>query len=659
MILSRSLLVILHDLGAAALAWLAAFWFRFNLDLPPEFQSSALSTLFWVVPVQAALFWYFGLYRGIWRFASLPDLQRILKAVAIGAVAVPTLLILFRVPEVVPRSVLLLDPILLVLLMGGSRFAYRAWKDHRFYAVLSETKPVLILGAGSAADFLLREMARTASGYQVVGLLDDDPAKVGRHIQGIQVLGLMRDIERWQMKAGVQDVILAMPSAPAGVRKAVVEKCTGLGLNILTVPSMNDLMQGRVSVESLRKIELDDLLGREAVKLDNQGLHELLTGKVVMVTGAGGSIGSELCRQLAHFKPRLLVMLELGEFALYGMEQEFAKCCPEQALACVIGDVKDASRVNQVMRDYRPDVVFHAAAYKHVPLMEQVNTLQAVKNNVLGTWVVARAAREAGVGRFVMISTDKAVNPTNVMGASKRLAEMVCQSLQFSPLSPDPSPASGEGRNTRFISVRFGNVLGSSGSVIPKFQKQIEAGGPVTVTHPEITRFFMSIPEAAQLVMQAGLMGQGGEIFVLDMGESIKIADLARLMIRLSGKSEDEIKIEFSGLRPGEKLYEEVLADAETTLPTPHPKLRVASARQVDADLVAIFLDWIGSSESAADAEVRAHLLAWLPGEYRPESGQAVDVGVAVSNATSSNSVSIESCTPTLSSTTSSVAPLA
>jgi FlaA1/EpsC-like NDP-sugar epimerase len=303
------------------------------------------------------------------------------------------------------------------------------------------------------------------------------------------------------------------------------------------------------------------------------------------------------------------------------------------------------------MHEYRPDVVFHAAAYKHVPLMEQVNTLQAVKNNVLGTWVVAHAAREVGVGRFVMISTDKAVNPTNVMGASKRLAEMVCQSLQVE---------GGGDVSTRFVSVRFGNVLGSSGSVIPKFQKQIEAGGPVTVTHPEITRFFMSIPEAAQLVLQAGLMGQGGEIFVLDMGESIRIADLARLMIRLSGKSEDEIRIEYSGLRPGEKLFEEVLADAETTLPTPHPKLRVASARQVDVDLVAIFLDWIGTTESAADAEVRVQLQAWLPGEYQPESGQAVDSGAAaVSNMTSSNSVSIESCKPTLSSTTSSAVPLA
>ena len=607
MMIGRGLLVILHDLAASALAWLLAFWLRFNLDLPPEFQAAALATLLWVVPVQAFVFWYFGLYRGIWRFASLPDLKRILKAVAVGAVALPTLLVLFRVQEVVPRSVLLLDPILLILIMGGSRFAYRAWKDHRLNALLTDARPVLILGAGSAADFLLREMARTPSGYQAVGLLDDDAAKLGRHIQGVTVLGRLADIGRWRERTGVQDVILAMPAAPASVRKAVVETCAGLGMNLLTVPSMNDLMQGRVSVESLRKIELDDLLGREPVRLDDAGLAECLSGKTVMVTGAGGSIGSEMCRQIARFRPERLVLFEQSEFALYQLEQEFLRTSPDQPIVCVIGDIKDATRIVQVLAEFRPSVIYHAAAYKHVPLMEQVNTLQALKNNVLGTLVVARAARDADVEKFVMISTDKAVNPTNVMGATKRLAEMVCQSLQ------------GEA-GTRFISVRFGNVLGSSGSVIPKFQKQIEAGGPVTVTHPEITRFFMSIPEAAQLVLQAGLMGRGGEIFVLDMGDSIRIADLARLMIRLSGKNEEEIAIEYTGLRPGEKLYEEVLADAETTLPTPHPKLRVASARRVDPELVAAFLAWIESATRSPDTEVRARLLEWLPGEYRPES---------------------------------------
>jgi FlaA1/EpsC-like NDP-sugar epimerase len=626
--INRIIWVIAHDVGAIVVAWLGAYFLRFNLSLPAEYSTDAFSTLLWVVPLQAGLFWYFGLYRGIWRFASLPDLKRILRAVGVAAVATVLVLILFRVESIVPRSVLILDPILLVLIMGGSRFSYRAWKDHRFAGLMRETKPVLIIGAGSAADFLLRELNRTPSGYQPVGLLDDAAGKRGRLIQGVSVLGRTNEIKGWSDKLGVRDVILAVPSASHAVRTTLAEHCAELGLNILTIPSMEDLMQGRVSVASLRKIELDDLLGREPVKLDSEGLLDLLADKVVMITGSGGSIGSELCRQIAQFKPRLLIMLEQNEFALYGMEQEFAKRSPELSLLCVIGDVKDAARVNQIMHEYKPDVVFHAAAYKHVPLMEQVNALHALKNNVLGTWEVARAAREVGVGRFVMISTDKAVNPTNVMGASKRLAEMVCQFLQ----REDEAEVS-----TRFVSVRFGNVLGSSGSVIPKFQKQIEAGGPVTVTHPEITRFFMSIPEAAQLVMQAGLMGQGGEIFVMDMGESIKIAELARLMIRLSGKREEDIRIEYSGLRPGEKLYEEVLADTETTLPTPHPKLRVASARKADDDLVQTFLAWIADTPATSDADVRAHLLNWLPGEYRPD--QSPDAGDATLRASGKENI--------------------
>ncbi len=600
----RTALVILHDLFAALAAWLGAYLLRFNLELPAEYLAAALSTLLWVVPLQAALFAYFGLYRGIWRFASLPDLKRILTAVAVSAVAVPSILIMFRVEAVVPRSVLILDPILLLLIMGGSRMAYRAWKEHRIAALLHpETRPVLVLGAGSAADFLLRELARNPSGYRVVGLLDDDPTKIGRRIQDVPVLGPLRDLEHWARRMEVGDVILALPSAHHALRKQLSDLCGAGGLKVLTIPSLEDLMQGRVSVSALRPIQLDDLLGRDPVQLDSAGLHRLLTDRVVLVTGAGGSIGSELCRQIARFRPARLVFVEMGEYALYQVEQEFHASHPDLSIACVIGDVKDTFRMGEVMASHRPDVVFHAAAYKHVPLMEE-NALQALRNNVLGTYVTARAARAAGVGKFVLISTDKAVNPTNVMGASKRLAEMVCQALQ----APD---------GTRFISVRFGNVLGSSGSVIPKFRQQIEAGGPVTVTHPEITRFFMSIPEAAQLVLQAGLMGQGGEIFVLDMGEPVRIAELARLMIRLSGKTEDEIRIEYTGLRPGEKLFEELLVDAETTLPTPHAKLSVARAREAQAEEVDAILAWIGNAETEPDETVRERLRAWIP-EYRP-----------------------------------------
>jgi FlaA1/EpsC-like NDP-sugar epimerase len=345
------------------------------------------------------------------------------------------------------------------------------------------------------------------------------------------------------------------------------------------------------------------------VQLDDSGLHQLLTGQVVMVTGAGGSIGSELCRQIARFSPAKLVLFEQSELALYAMEQELPQRFPNLAIAPVIGDVKNAAWVNQVMSEYRPAVVFHAAAYKHVPLMENGNAWEAVRNNVLGTQVVAAAAQAHGVGKFVMISTDKAVNPTNVMGATKRLAEMACQAMQ-------------QPEGTRFVSVRFGNVLGSSGSVIPKFQKQIEAGGPVTVTHPDITRYFMSIPEAAQLVLQAGLMGEGGEIFVLDMGEPVKIAELARLMIRLSGADEDRIRIEYTGLRPGEKLYEELLADDESTLPTPHPKLRVAKARIADAGWCTECLAWLATPDARDETAVKQQLKAWVP-EYQPEAPAA------------------------------------
>ncbi|HUX29624.1 MAG TPA: nucleoside-diphosphate sugar epimerase/dehydratase [Thiobacillus sp.] len=603
---SRTVGIILHDILAACLAWLGAYWLRFNLDMPAEFQAAALTTLVWVVPLQAVAFWRFGLYRGIWRFASLPDLKRIVLAIGLAALLVPLVLVLFSIGTIVPRSVLILDPLLLVILMGGSRMAYRAWKEHRLASVLHpDSKPVLVAGAGSAADFLLRELARNPSGFHVVGLLDDSRDKQGRLVQGIPVLGTLDDVAAYAQSMGVDDVVLALPSAAHEVRKRITRICAEAGLNVLTVPSLEDLVAGRVSVSSLRPIELDDLLGRDPVELDDSGLHQLLTGQVVMVTGAGGSIGSELCRQIARFDPARLVLFEQSELALYAMEEELSTRFHGLQIAPVIGDVKDAVWVNQVMAGHRPAVVFHSAAYKHVPLMEGCNAWEAVRNNVLGTQVVAAAAQAHGVGKFVMISTDKAVNPTNVMGATKRLAEMTCQAMQ------KPS-------GTRFVSVRFGNVLGSSGSVIPKFQKQIETGGPVTVTHPEITRFFMSISEAAQLVLQAGLMGEGGEIFVLDMGEPVKIAELARLMIRLSGADEDRIRIEYTGLRPGEKLYEELLADDESTLPTPHPKLRVAKARAADAGWYAECLAWLAHPDTFDEATVKRQLKTWVP-EYQPE----------------------------------------
>jgi len=602
---SRTALAFLHDLSAAAAAWLIAYWLRFNLDIPPEFWTSALATLAWVVPLQALAFWFFGLYRGIWRFASLTDLRRILMAVGVAGLLVPLGLLMFRVHAVVPRSVLLLDPLLLVLFMGGSRLLYRAWKEHRFSKLLlTEREPLLVMGAGSAAASLVRELSQSRE-WRVVGLLDNTATKLGRDIHGISVLGTLDNLSEQASKLGVKHAVIAMPSAPHSVRRHALQLCNSAGVSALTVPAFEDLVSGKVTVSSLRKIELDDLLGRDPVQLDDAGLHSLLWNQVVMVSGAGGSIGSELARQITRYQPQLLILFELSEFALYQIEQEFGNRFPGIPIFCIIGDVKNRAVLDDLMQRHRPVVVFHAAAYKHVPLMEQQNAWQALQNNVLGTYTLASAAQAHGVAKFVLISTDKAVNPTNVMGTSKRSAEMVCQSLQ-------------QATGTRFIAVRFGNVLGSSGSVIPKFQEQIAKGGPITVTHPDITRYFMSIPEACQLVLQAGLMGTGGEIFVLDMGEPVKITDLARDMIRLSGYTEQDIKIVYSGLRPGEKLFEELLADDEHTLPTPHPKLRIAQARGVEAEWLTAALDWLMQESVVAEAEVKQKLREWVP-EYTPK----------------------------------------
>jgi len=597
----RAALAFFHDVAAAAVAWLAAFWLRFNFEVPESFVALAFQTLAWVVPLSAALFLAFGLYRGIWRYASVPDLKRILMAVGVAAAAVPAALIMIQ--TAVPRSVLIISPILLAGFMCGSRLAYRAWKEHRLDVLAGgEQEPVFVLGAAEAAVNLIKDLARSPK-WRVAGVFEDDRNKIGRQLLGVNVLGRLADVPAWTGRLGVAQAIIAMPEASHTMRRRAVEICQAAGLKVMTVPSFDDLVSGRVTVSQIRHVELDDLLGRDPVALDATGLRDWLRGRVAMVTGAGGSIGAELARQIARFAPRQLVLFELNELALYTIEQEFAARHPGLPIACAIGDVKDAARVGEVLGQHRPSVVFHAAAYKHVPLMEDHNAWQAVVNNVTGTHVLARAAIAHGVEKFVFISTDKAVNPTSVMGATKRLGEMVCQALQ--------QPA-----GTRFVMVRFGNVLGSTGSVIPRFREQIAAGGPVTVTHREVTRYFMSIPEAVQLVLQAGLMGQGGEIFVLDMGEPVRIVDLARDLIKLSGFTEDEIRIVYTGLRPGEKLYEEPLAAGENTLPTPHPKLKIARARQENSDWLARLESWLERRDAPDASAVRSELARWVP-EYR------------------------------------------
>ncbi len=622
----RAWLAFGHDTMAAALAWIGLFWLRYNLELHEPQVSDMLKTLAWVLPLQAGIFLAFGLYRGLWRFASLPDLQRIVLAVGLGAVAVPVVLVMLQLTSVVPRSVLILYPPVLILLMAGSRFTYRVWKEHRLYSPLAALgEPVLILGAGEAGARLAKELTHSRK-WRIAGLLDDNPAKQGRLLRNISVLGPIAELPLWAKRFGVRTVILALPSAAHGVRRRVAELCAAAGVEALTVPSYDDLISGRSQLTTIRHVELDDLLGRDPVVLDSAGLGEWLGGRVVMVTGAGGSIGAELCRQIARFRPARLVLLELSEFGLYQIQQALQDDFPELPLVTLVGDVKHVALIEQVLASERPSVLFHAAAYKHVPLMEERNAWQAVRNNAWGTRVLAHAAVAACVEKFVLVSTDKAVNPTNVMGASKRMAEMVCQSLQNG--------------TTQFVIVRFGNVFGSTGSVIPRFQEQIARGGPVTVTHPSITRYFMSLSEATQLLLQAGLMGKGGEVLLLDMGEPVRIVDLARDMIRLSGADPDRIRIAFTGLRPGEKLFEEPLAMGEATLPTPHPKLRIAQARPGNRDAVDQMVAWLERDRTAGEGEVRVWLKNWIP-EYAPPGSPSVHVAPPVAPTTAAASPAV------------------
>ncbi|WP_315904544.1 nucleoside-diphosphate sugar epimerase/dehydratase [Denitratisoma sp. DHT3] len=602
----RMLVAMTYDLAAAVLAWMSAYGLAYDFSIPINQVPTMLLDLAWVLPLEGAIFMYFGLYRGIWRFASIPDLRRIMLASGTAALAVPALLWLQGRLANLPAGISVLNPILLVILMGGSRFLYRAWKDGDLLTPRPpDATPVLVMGAGEVAVTLLRALTQNIR-WQVLGLLSDDGSKLGRQIHGTTVLGRLDQVAAQASRLGVGHVIVAIPGDNSDARRRAIELAVDAGLNVMTIPALTDVLAGKVSVSEVRHVDLEDVLGRAPVQLDSPGLHGLLENRTVLVTGAGGSIGAELARQVARFDPGRLVFHELSEFALYMIEQEFSVAYPRLPIACVVGDTKDEIALRHVMARHRPEVVFHAAAYKHVPLMEGENAWAAVKNNVLGTLGAARAAMSQGVGKFVLVSTDKAINPTSVMGASKRLAERVCQALQHQG-----------GHTTRFVTVRFGNVLGSSGSVIPKFREQIARGGPVTVTHPEIVRYFMLIPEAAQLVLQAALMGGGGETFVLDMGAPIKIVDLARDMIRLSGFSEREIPIEFTGLRPGEKLYEELLADGGTTLPTHHAKLRINKENGTPgADWLRGVEEWL-AAPTRTEYEVKAGLRGWVP-EYRP-----------------------------------------
>ncbi|HUL95513.1 MAG TPA: nucleoside-diphosphate sugar epimerase/dehydratase [Usitatibacter sp.] len=598
---ARALAAALHD-GLALFAALYGAVALLDVDgLGADDTRLLLSAFAAAVPIQLSVNLLFGIYQGTWRYTSLPDIQRIIFAVLCGTVTTSMALYTLGLDQRLTHREYILYPLLLIALMSMSRMAFRSFKEWTLYGRGGEQgTPVIVMGAGDAGVGLVKELSRSHE-WRVVGFLDDDEKKRGRLLHGVRVLGALDDLPRFAQRLKLRHAIIAMPSVRYKVRRRVVEICKRARVAVMTVPTLNNVMGAKGAPARIRKVAVEDLMKREPVTLDDAGLHDLLTGQVVLVTGAGGSIGAELCRQIAAFQPSMLVLYEMNEFAMYKVDEQLRELFPEIPVASIVGDIKNAKRVSQVMHQFSPALVFHAAAYKHVPLMEEANAWEAVRNNVYGTYVVARAAIDCGVKKFVFVSTDKAVNPTNVMGATKRLAEMVCQALQ------------GAITATRFEMVRFGNVLGSAGSVIPKFQEQIDKGGPVTVTHPEMVRYFMSIPEAAQLVLQAGCMGLGGEVFVMDMGEPVKIVDLARDMIRLSELSENEIRIVYTGLRPGEKLFEELLADDEHTRPTPHPKLRIAKAREVDPGWIEGLLQWLDQDHIPTDSEVRRDLKRWVP----------------------------------------------
>lgn len=603
----RSLLAFSHDVLASGLAWAVAFFLRFNFEIPQEYVALMFATLWMVAPLYAFSFVTFSLYRGTWRFASLPELKRIFLVVIITSIAVTAILFMWRHETSVPRSILILHPLILIFMMGGSRFLYRAIKEHQLYGTyLSSGEPVIILGAGEATVTMLRDLSKSKD-WRIVSILDDDPKMHGREILGVEVHGNLDLLSKIKARFSAHHAIIVMPNSKHQDRRRAVNLANALDLKVLTVPHIDDLMAGRLSVSQMRPVDVEDLLGRDVVSLDNRGLKGLIEKKVVMVTGAGGSIGSELCRQIIKFKPTTLICFDISEFALYQLELELKNKIDSIDLKYFVGDIKNTTRLDSILKNHKPSLMFHAAAYKHVPMMEHHNVVEAFQNNVLGTHTLALACQKAKVEKFVLISTDKAVNPTNIMGATKRLAEMVCQGMPRS--------------TTQFIMVRFGNVLGSSGSVIPRFREQIKSGGPVTVTHPDITRYFMSIPEATQLVMQAGLMGEDGEIFLLDMGEPVKIIDLAKDMIKLSGFDESDIKIKFTGLRPGEKLFEELLSDDEASLTTPHPKLRVAKAKSFDPKSLPKLLKWIMALETLDEKIIKKELRAWVK-EYTPNKPQ-------------------------------------
>ena len=610
------------DLVLFASATILAFALRFEgFEWGPDQNHSALLFLLAALPLKLAIFWQVGIYRRLWRYAGIAEVERLISASAasglmgllVGGLLLPaTGLTVMRVP----LSVLFMDGLFTAAFAAAPRFAVRAVGRRRLQYRLQDARRALIVGAGAAGEMIVKElMGHPTLGLNPIGFVDDDRSKHGHRMCDLPVLGNLASIPDLVLSHEIDEIVIAMPRAPGAVVRQVVRAALEVGVKTRTVPGMFDIISGKVSVASLRQVEIQDLLRREPIQTDLDQVRSLATGETVLVTGAGGSIGSELCRQLARLEPAQVLLLGHGENSIFDVLSELTERFPTVTTVPVIADVRDRDRMQQVFAQYRPYSVFHAAAHKHVPLMEG-NIAEAVTNNVLGTKNVAELAAEYGVEHLVMISTDKAVRPTNIMGATKRVAEQIVQEIA-------------EASERKFVAVRFGNVLGSRGSVVPTFLRQIQSGGPVTVTHPEMRRYFMTIPEAVQLVLQAGAIGRGGEVFVLDMGEPVKVLDLATDLIRLSGLEVGiDIEIRFSGTRPGEKLYEELFFDSESAVATDHPKVLRARNGALPlgmSTVVDVLLDAARSGRS--EDEVRELLVRLVPDFKIPANTDAAALG--------------------------------
>lgn len=560
----RTSFILLVQMMVAVLSYTASFYLRFEFTMPPQYFRMFYETLPLLVFCRMAAYYVYKIHAGSWLFVSMSDLMDTLKAVLLGSVLfVITMVFIYGLDEF-PRSVFILEALLNLMFLGGSRFTIRYNYEFKQRAAAKIRKYVLIAGAGRAGVLMLKEIrSNPGMGLQVLGFVDDNPYKKGTNLQGVPILGSIENIPDLVKRLGIDEVIVAIPSSSYKNLVRITEIVKSAGVETRILPSLSKLIQDDIVTNQLRDVSCDDLLGRDVLKFRRESDYRLLKEEIgeksILVTGAGGSIGSELCRQVAHFMPRMLILYERHENSLYDLEIEFRKKFPEQQILPVIGDILDSEKLNAVLQANKVDLIYHAAAYKHVPMMER-EPLEAVRNNIMGTLNVARLAVKNNVNKFVFISTDKAVNPANVMGTTKRVSELVIQGLN--------------GVKVKFIAVRFGNVIGSNGSAIPLFKKQISEGGPVTVTHPDITRYFMAIPEAVQLVMTAGAMGKGGEIFLLDMGKPVKIIDLVKDLIGRSGlQPGKDIDIVFTGLRPGEKLYEELYWEGEGIVPTDNRKI--------------------------------------------------------------------------------------